>query len=326
MQEYTFTQKFTSDELGLGGVALASYLDQLYIAWTGSDHAINLIVSRDDGQSFDYSTKIILDEESYNRPALAVYQNRLYIAWINTRGLICLMYSTDNGNSFNPDTKSISDQSTFASGFLAGTSHAEGYDGPALTVCQNRLHVAWAGQDQHLNFMYSTDGGKSFDTGTQFISPEKSYFHITRSQRATNPPAMYITDKNYPGPALGVHNGQLYCAWTGQDSSINIMSSIDSGQTFDSSTKIISEQTSHSAPAIGSHRGQGVLCWQGTGNWNPTLNLQLFAGGNFYDSSTAQHITFTDSTDRAPAILSHHGRLIVAWCGTNNRQINLATY
>ncbi|GCF08434.1 hypothetical protein [Dictyobacter arantiisoli] len=323
-----FQYKYSSTETCLGGVALANYQDQIYMAWTGRDHHLNLMASRDGGKTFDTHSKMILPERSYNRPTLAVYQHQLFLSWIDINGHICLMHTNSDGTIFHKLTKYISHETTYSVFFAAFSAmRSENYAGPILAVCNQQLVVAWTGQDQHLNLMRSLDGGHSFDSSTKYTSPESSYSSIERARTLNSPRPGRVIKSYHPGPGLAVYNEHLFMTWISQERLLNLMCATDNSISFESSTKTtIRGQSSHTTPALAIHRGQVILAWSGSNDWNPTLNLLLCPAETPDFNHPGQHIIFNDTSDQAPALLSYHDKIIIAWSGIVNHQINLAAY
>src|ERR1051326_6463255 len=95
------------------------------------------------------------------------------------------------------------------------SSNEQSRHGVSLVVHQDRLYVAWTGTDNNLNVMYSTDGGRSFDSFTKQI----------------------VYEQSYAKPALASYRDRLYLACAGTDENLNLIYSTDGGRNFDFSTK-----------------------------------------------------------------------------------------
>lgn len=90
--------------------------------------------------------------------------------------------------------------------------------------------------------------------------------------------------------------------------------------TFDDSSDL--------APALASHQGRLFIAWKGSGNDN--LNVaelvpNALAGSVPVSYELVNKASFEDSSDRSPALASFGGRLVLAWKGSGNPQLNIAT-
>jgi hypothetical protein len=126
-------------------------------------------------------------------------------------------------------------------------------------------------------------------------------------------------------PALASHDGRLFLAWKGTDDKINLMISDDAGATFHSK-RTLGETSSH-APALTSHNGRLFLAWKGSGN--DKLNVAqviLFAStaGAFGIEGLKAKVTLGEMSKAGPALISHSGRLFLAWKGSGNDKLNVA--
>jgi len=134
-----------------------------------------------------------------------------------------------------------------------------------------------------------------------------------------------LADTTEQAPALASHSGRLFLAWKGAGNhNLNLMFSDDNGATFRGHVTI--SDTSELAPALASHNGRLYLAW--TGRDNKKLNVAkviLFANtaGGFGIEGLEGKVVLGDSSEQAPALASHNGRLFVAWKGRGNHNLNL---
>jgi len=128
-------QKTVLDETSRKAPALAWCKSRLYLAWTGTDHRLNL-ASSPEGKEFAWTRTY--QATSNVAPAMTVFKGKLHLAWTGTDGRLNLAWSPD-GEHFA--RKRV----------LPETSSAA----PALTTDRNRLCLAWTGTDRRLNRLYS---------------------------------------------------------------------------------------------------------------------------------------------------------------------------
>jgi hypothetical protein len=126
-------------------------------------------------------------------------------------------------------------------------------------------------------------------------------------------------------PALASSNGRLFLAWRGSGNpQLNVTLSEDDGRTFRLKATF-GDATDH-APALAAHDGKLFLAWTGSGN--DQLNVaQVILVGNTAGAlklTLENKVVLGDSSSAAPALLSHNGRLFLAWKGSGNNQLNLA--
>jgi hypothetical protein len=126
-------------------------------------------------------------------------------------------------------------------------------------------------------------------------------------------------------PALASHNGRLFLAWKGAgNDSLNLMFSDDNGRTF-RGIKTLSD-TSHHPPALASHNGRLYLAWTGRGEGKLNVaKVILFANtaGGFGIEGLEEKAILGETSEHAPALASHNGRLFLAWKGSGNDALNL---
>ncbi len=141
---------------------------------------------------------------------------------------------------------------------------------------------------------------------------ENLWFKVTPPEESDNP------------PALASHNGRVFIAWTGTDEKINLMFSDDDGISFKG--KIRLNETSDFSPALASHNGRLYIAWTGEGDGElnvARINLFGNTAGGFGIEGIEQKRVLGDTSDFAPAIASHNGRLFLAWTGMGAHKLNL---
>jgi hypothetical protein len=144
-----FGGKITLPETAIGSPCLASHHNHLFIAWTGSDHRLNIARVAAAGSialhgSFvrfhitGLTNKITLSETSDHGPTLVSFGGQLIVGWTGQgEGLLNCLFSRDDGATF---------QGKF-------TSSEKSLDTFVLAAGGGRLNVSWTGVDPggHLN-------------------------------------------------------------------------------------------------------------------------------------------------------------------------------
>ncbi len=132
-----------------------------------------------------------------------------------------------------------------------------------------------------------------------------------------------LGDTSEEAPALASHNGRLFLAWKGAgNDNLNLMFSDDNGATFHG-IKTFPDATSHKAPALASHVGGLFLAWTGRGEGQLNVaKVTLFGNtaGGFGIEGLEPWVPLGDTSEEAPALASHNGRLFLAWKGAGQRQ------
>ncbi|MEN3616114.1 hypothetical protein AAH979_42445 [Plantactinospora sp. ZYX-F-223] len=90
--------------------------------------------------------------------------------------------------------------------------------------------------------------------------------------------------------------------------------------------KTLVEHSTSTYPALAPHAGRLLMAWKGSGNDNLNVAKVLDTSLLKIDGveGVERAVTLGDSTDRSPALASHNGRLLLAWRGSGNNQLNLA--
>ncbi|MGE4043592.1 MAG: sialidase family protein [Acetobacteraceae bacterium] len=180
---------------------------------------------------------------------------------------------------------------------------------PGLAAHNGRLHMTWKGSgNEDLNVAkvhtieaFGLDGIESLEEKTT------------------------VTDTSELAPALASHGGRLFLAWKGSgNDNLNLMFSEDNGATFKGKRTL--SDTSHHAPALVSHNGRLFLAWTGRGDGNLNVaKVTLFGNtaGGFGIEGIEGKVVLGDTSEQGPAIVSHNGRLFLAWKGSGNDNLNL---
>lgn len=294
------------NEKSSAACAVTSWLDQLYVAWTGSDLYLNMIASPQWGQ---FAGKRRLRERSYKRvtssssssaspgtgsgmsrtsssttrnvalaPALAGSGERLYITWTGTDGALNVAVA-DVGPDGRPTT------------FREHTTHA-----PSLAPSgPGGLTLAWTGTDTHVNLLPI----RQDQPGAPFhpAGPKNTLEHAKSGQ----------------APAVCGHRDGTALVWTGTDRHVNVLT--NAGDPGCPPLRL-EEARSSSRPAVCSHRGALVVAWTGT-------DRRVNVLANAVDPAARPLRLEEAKTSAAPAVCSHGGTLILGWTGTDRRP-NLA--
>jgi hypothetical protein len=142
--------------------------------------------------------------------------------------------------------------------------------GPTLVNFDGAVRLAWTQADGH--------GTLAIAAGLEFGEVEKLTIHVDGG------PA----EASSARPALAVHNGRLFLAWTGTDAQhhLNVATSVD-GRNF--SNKVILPETALGGPALVSAEQLGrsrlTLAWTGTDAQHHVNLLSSRDGLNFGDKA-----------------------------------------
>ncbi|QQE89513.1 hypothetical protein [Azotobacter chroococcum] len=282
-------------------LSLAVHNGRLVLTWKGSGnenlnaakvHTIEAL-GMDGIESLE--EKVVLGDTSEQAPALASHNGRLFLGWKGAgNDNLNLMFSDDNGATFKGKI-TFSDTS---------------YHAPALASHNGRLFLAWTGRgDGNLNVakvaLFANTAG---DFGIEGLEGK-----------------VVLGDTSEQAPALASHNGRLFLGWKGAgNDNLNLMFSDDNGATFKG--KITFSDTSYHAPALASHNGRLFLAWTGRGDGNLNVaKVALFANtaGGFGIEGLEGKVVLGDTSEQAPALASHNGRLFLGWKGAGNDNLNL---
>jgi hypothetical protein len=240
----TIAHEATRNALALTFNASEPPKGRSFIAWTGTDHRLNVISTQDEGLH-NWGNKHTLNEESNHGPALQMYNGRLFIAWTGTDDRLNVMSSTDLGATWQNKRT------------LGETSHTE----PALGIFNGRLILMWSGTDSnhHLNFIESSNGGLTW--GHKVTIPDTSDYHSAI--------------------AVGVDHVPYFC-WAGVgNEQINLLHS-ENGKTngFKASPnyKRTFRDTAANGPCVCEFKGKMFIGWTGTDSSHHVNVAQLSRG------------------------------------------------
>jgi phospholipase C len=118
-------------------------------------------------------------------------------------------------------------------------------------------------------------------------------------------------------PALTAFNGNLYLAWAGEDSHLNVEVSTDGGATFVNKNTLA--DTSTQAPALCVHDGKLMIAWTGTdSSSNGRLNVAQLTTAGSVITGLVNKVTLSETSGDGPSLASFGGHLYVAWRGYND--------
>ena len=183
------------------------------------------------------------------------------------------------------------------------------YHASALTSHAGRLYLAWTGR-----------GNEHINVAKVYITEALDIFGIENLEQK-----VVLNDTSDQSPAMASHNGRLYLAWKGSgNDNLNMMFSDDNGASFRG--KMTFNETSHHSPVLASHGGHLYLAWTGRGDGNLNVaKVTLFGNtaGGFGIEGLEDKIVLGDTSEQSPALVSHNGRLFLAWKGAGNDNLNL---
>jgi hypothetical protein len=87
-------QVLTDTTLLGSGPSLANFNSNLYVAWLGTDHRLNL-GRYNPADPTHLANKVTLSESSPNAPSIAAFQSRLYLSWRGSDGHLNIISSAD---------------------------------------------------------------------------------------------------------------------------------------------------------------------------------------------------------------------------------------
>jgi len=126
-------------------------------------------------------------------------------------------------------------------------------------------------------------------------------------------------------PALCIHDGTLYIAWTGNNNKMLNVAKVDikEGEIEDEITgfsdKVTLSDTSPTSPSIASIGNRLFIAWKGNGNDYLNIMYSTDGGKTFGNKYTSR-----ETSPEAPALCAHDGSLYIAWTGNNNKMLNVA--
>lgn len=163
--------------------ALAASGDRLYLAWTGSNAALNLLAAEAPAQA-----PLTLRERSGHSPSLAPSgDGGLVLAWTGTDRHVNVL-ALDQGPYPAPGAPGAA---------KATLEQARSADPPAVCFYRGNLVLAWTGTDHCVNI--------AADATAPAV-----------------PPVRLDGARTMHAPALCSHQGSLFVAWSGTDSRLNL--------------------------------------------------------------------------------------------------------
>lgn len=232
---------------GIGGASIARLNKKDYLAYTGEDGCNLLAVSTDNGTTWSQVEMLINPLESGSlfstktkfSPSLCVYNGLLHYIVVNEEGLIGILTSTD-GVTFNTETPTVAP----ASKDLPYSKIITASSAPSAIPYNGMLYIS-----------YTDDNGNIIIAHKYLIPSTKDYFYAFNS---TNQSLL-----NGTRPKLAVFFGNLYCAYTGNDTNAYIGSynnySPAPSEPVEVSfefNRVDSAPTSNLSPSIGSSHGK----------------------------------------------------------------------
>jgi hypothetical protein len=201
----------------------------IFLAWIDQDDRVNVIASPD-GTYWGEKNQIADQTHRKCPPALAYFNDRLYLAWTERT----------HGNHISVTSFNVSDNGDLAHyGKATLDEESTNESGPALTVANDRLYLAWQSHNDRINVISSPDG-KTFEG--------KVTLHEHSPHTAT------------PGITFG--NGFFYVAWIGTDDRLNLLSSSD-GVTWSNKVTVHEKSTVTGVAGLAFGNGTLFLDWSG---------------------------------------------------------------
>jgi hypothetical protein len=127
-----------------------------------------------------------------------------------------------------------------------------------------------------------------------------------------------LQERSLLTPSIIELNEQLYLAWTGTDSTLNVSCSTDGGATFGAP---YTTQKAMGGPSLASLNGNLYIAWTGT---DKSLNIaQVVISGSTITGFTRQ-LTWDQNSMNGPSLASFNGNLYIAWTGENDGNLYVA--
>ncbi|MER6957421.1 hypothetical protein [Streptomyces sp. NPDC000618] len=148
--------------------------------------------------------------------------------------------------------------------------------------------------------------------------------------------AWVLAETSDTSPAIVSNGGRLYLAWKGSgNDSLNIAfcddwwpADVASRQfplppTWKGKTTL--NEKSEYAPALASHDGRLYLAWVGLDEHLNVARVTLIGNtAGAFTMALENKVTLGETSEAAPALASHGGRLFLAWKGSGNDAVSLA--
>ena len=150
LEAYIVGSNYASSQAPALAVAEIDGLQQLVIAWTGTDskHHLNVSSSFDVNPSNTWSKTIVLNQLATGGPSLAYFDNTLYIDWAGTDGNHTLNLASAEVNSlFFGTAQPVK---------IPGSGNFTSPNAPSLTSTAN-LNYEWRGEGNSISIEYYPD-------------------------------------------------------------------------------------------------------------------------------------------------------------------------
>jgi hypothetical protein len=139
-----------------------------------------------------------------------------------------------------------------------------------------------------------------------------------------------LSESSDVAPALAWLSRGIYLAWKGAgNDNLNAMAVAGGAKLLNQTAAVTFGASSSHSPALAAHAGRVYLAWKGSGNEELNvarieLDAELFPGSLSVGGLEAKQVFPDDTTEEAPALVSHGGRLLLAWKGAGNDNLNIA--
>ena len=286
----------TLNETSIDGPALYASAPRVIgatLAWTGTDHHLNIMKSAD---GLHYSDKLTINEISDMRPAVvhrsADADDAVAIAWTGTDHRLNIIY-----DAYNASPKKLT---------LDETSDSP----PALEIRDYFLYIAWRGRDA---------------AHTLNVLPIEIADTLNVGQKAKLSNFSSLT-----GPSLwwDTANNQFLLSWTAVDPANRILFATSPDGvtwTIPENTLLVEESkfSPHLIAASADDMARHVIVWTGTDGLLNLRDTDSFPQWPVAGTKT----TLGDSALGAPALgyTGPSGHVLLAWTGTDkNHHLNAA--
>jgi hypothetical protein len=331
------------DQTSHAGPGLASLDGVLYLTWTGTGNNQLNIISSTDGVSFS-GGPFISAETSPDGPALQAGNGNLFTAWTGT------------GNNQVNVAQLVAEGG--AIGGMMGIGSVMGYQCEFANVPGTQLNVTHVPEltqavvvlEAHA-LQRSTDYPDAWETsftqvGVDTTGPSEptvvwtpiegvtdcgqSAVIVSQGARGAQIDLYYsagffanqaiVSQTSLYGPALASLGGVVYMAWTGSgNNQLNIGSSADNF-----SSPLVLAQTSPAAPALCVSNATLFMAWTAAGS-NQLSAAAVQLGGDGTPAGIGDPLSLPQTSPAGPALVSLGDTMYLAWTGTDNHQLNIAS-
>ena len=295
--------------------AFATFNGQLYVAWAQSGTGQLWIERLNPDGSQQFNPNGSPEISSVFGPGPVIQGSPTLISEGND--LVVAFTRASDGQIFNSRLNTPPDGQISLVSIWQGTEQFSDY-GPALGFFKNPAEVA---SDSLPDPM--TEDGHTYIawTGTT------DQLNLLRPSDSQEMPASNLTSS--AAPAMAVHDGQLFYAFTGKNHELEVSTVIFNGDTAIalSQPKILSgtkgDETSDHSPSLAEIDGSLVIAW--TGQDSNQLNIMRLNDDGSADENTKWISPPTETSSDGPKLLANGAELFIAWTGTDNvNTINVA--